>query len=459
MTRLLLGITLVSVCLVPVAHADPPLRPNVIVILTDDMRWDELENMPNVLALIRDRGLTFSNAFVSNSSCCPSRATILTGRYSDSTGVWNNTNHGGWDAFRVDEPFALPVWMHAAGYRTALIGKYLNGYTGKTVPPGWDRWVVFETKPDYYGYKLNIDGVISKQHKKAPRDYSTDVLGAQAVAFEQSAEPFFLYFAPFGPHAPHTPAPRHLGAPLTVGPLPANVNEANVSDKPAYIRALKVKPLSKWTDMKLAQERTLLSVDEWVGQIVAAAPADTVFLFMSDNGLELGSHRYTDKQVPYEEAIRVPMIWSGIGSGVDGRMVTNADVAPTIAAIAGATPNFPPQGFSLLSDETRDSFPLEHVVQSAKDDGQNPPTFCGVRTQSAMFTYYANGHEELYDLTADPLEMSNVAADAGYAELLDSLMALAREECVPTPPGLTWAPYPWGTVRAASKLRGRVTVF
>jgi arylsulfatase A-like enzyme len=439
----------------PVAEA---ARPNIVVILTDDQRWDELEHMPNVKALLTDQGVTFDQAFVSNPLCCPARATILTGRYSHLTGVWTNVKGtGGWWAFKDDQPFALPTWLHDAGYHTGLIGKYLNGYHGLSIPPGWDRWAAFSGDPGYFDYSLNVDGVV-EPHAAAAPDYSTDVLGRDAVDFVRSAptsSPFFLYYAPYGPHTPYTAAPRDASAHLDVGALPANVNERDVSDKPAYIRSMPIQPITTWNRVKRKQERALLSVDRQVAAIVDAVRArgqlsDTAFLFMSDNGLSVGSHRWTVKQVPYEESIKVPMIWRYDGAGytpgsVDDHLVVDTDVAPTIADIAGVQPRRSVEGNSLLpflrlqSVPWRTGFPLEHVIQPAINDGLSPPTYCGVRTTDFMFTRYATGEEELYDLRTDPLEMRNVATVPAYAPALIQLQARTRALCDPTPPGFSWS--------------------
>jgi N-acetylglucosamine-6-sulfatase len=104
-------------------------KPNIVLILTDDQRWDTLRWMPNVRRLLMDKGVTFTNAFVPNSLCCPSRVTILTGQYSHTNGIWSNEwPNGGFKVFRGHDGSTIATWLHDAGYRTALIGKYLNEY-------------------------------------------------------------------------------------------------------------------------------------------------------------------------------------------------------------------------------------------------------------------------------------------------------------------------------------------
>ena len=171
--------------------------PNIIVIVTDDLDARSVACMPNVQTLLTAEGLTFTNAFVTTSLCCPSRASILRGQYAHSHGVLNNVGeNGGFPAFyRLgDEDSTVATWLHDAGYRTALIGKYLNRYpkgaAESHVPPGWDEWSAFASTDEdedeggsyYSGYALNEDGRIVL-YGQQPSDYSTDVLAAKATDF------------------------------------------------------------------------------------------------------------------------------------------------------------------------------------------------------------------------------------------------------------------------------------
>src|SRR5215218_6790636 len=202
--------------------------PNIIVIVTDDLDAGSVVCMPNVQTLLAAEGLTFSNAFVTTSLCCPSRASILRGQYAHSHGVLNNVGEsGGFPAFyRLgDEDSTVATWLHDAGYRTALFGKYLNRYPKGApeshVPPGWDEWSAFASTDEdeggsyYSDYALNEGGRIVL-YGQQPADYSTDVLAAKATDFVAhtagTGDPFFLYIAPFAPHGPSTPASRHTGA-------------------------------------------------------------------------------------------------------------------------------------------------------------------------------------------------------------------------------------------------------
>ena len=265
-----------------VAEAGAPLAaiaateaPNVLLIVTDDQRYDTLWAMPNVRNLLGAHGVTFTDAVVSNPLCCPSRATILTGTYSHTNDVWRNgPPHGGFPSF--DDSATLATTLDAAGYRTGIFGKYLNLYRRAApdyVPPGWDRWFVFDA-PAYYGYKV-IDGRSFRSFGRRPADYSTTVLADEAVSFiEDGAEPFFAYFAPYAPHGPSTPGPRDERAPMGKRVAPdASFNEADVSDKPAWARGLGLLGPSRIATMHEAHRdhvRSLLEVDRSVGRLVDA---------------------------------------------------------------------------------------------------------------------------------------------------------------------------------------------
>ena len=159
-----------------------------MLILTDDQRFDTLWAMPTVRSELVANGIEFSNGYVSNPVCCPSRSSILTGQYSHSTGVYTNhpkQPYGGFPAFHDSSTVA--TWLHGAGYRTALLGKYLNGYGDSYVPPGWDHWFVTWDGGAYFDYTANEDGVL-RSYGSDPQDYGTDVLIDQATGFIRSTE-------------------------------------------------------------------------------------------------------------------------------------------------------------------------------------------------------------------------------------------------------------------------------
>jgi N-acetylglucosamine-6-sulfatase len=444
--------------------ADAPSRPNIVLILTDDQRWDQIgpDWMPTVESLLADKGVTFTNGFVSNPLCCPSRATILTGETSGHNGVWTNEGKGvgGFHAFHDSSTIA--TWLHADGYRTGLVGKYLNGYMSKDiayVPPGWDEWDALAlggspacTRGGYYNYCLSHNG-LEEDHGRAEADYSTDVLGADATSFIASTpadQPLFLYYAPRAPHAPTTPPSRYQEACPSVSlPMPASYNEVDVSDKPAYIQNIHLRS-PKWVSV---QQRfwtkacqTLHAVDDTVGDVLnelhrTGRLSNTLVLFASDNGLLYGEHRWLGKIVPYEESIRVPTVarYDPVTAGVastSSALVVNLDFASTFAAAAGVVPGLPQDGesfFPLLSDpgaRWRSRFLLEHF------GGPQAPAYCGVRTRSDfVYVRYATGEEELYDLTNDPYQLQNSAGKAGSAKRLQNLRGDTARLCDPPPPG------------------------
>ena len=419
----------------------PPSPLNVVLILTDDQRWDSLGVMPNVRRLLASRGVTFENMFVTTSLCCPSRSSILTGQYAHHTGVYGGTTVAHGDARAFHDRSTLATWVHAAGYDTAMIGKYLNGYDlikpRGYIPPGWDRWVAVDSQPgeNYYGYTLNIDGRLHTYGTK-PADYSTTVLSAEAVSFVQTASaPFFLYYAPIAPHFPATPAPGDRKLFSALAPYrPPNYDEADVSDKPwASLHPPLTPQQQAATDaLRLNMLRALEPVDRSVADLVRAVAERgqldrTVFLFTSDNGYLWGEHRLGRKMWPYEESIRVPLLirapWITSGR-TDDHLVLNIDLASTISALAGVKPGLRQDGRSLLpllmdhATSWRRSFVVEYLGNAIAG---LPPPFEAVRTERYLYVEYTNGWRELYDLKRDPFELTNLAGDPAHAGLVAEL--------------------------------------
>ena len=430
----------------PVAPGAP--RPNVVVILTDDQRFDTigLEHsrdgatpvMPNVARLAAE-GVTFQNSFTTTALCGPSRASLLSGRYAHTTGVKDNHGPDALPAF--DASSTLAVWLHDAGYATGLLGKYVNGYedTPLGTPPGWDEWRAFK-KARYFDYTLVENGV-EVRYGHADADYSTDVLAAKAVHFVREhagVRPFFLYFAPFAPHAPATPAPRHAGTFAEMPPWrPPNFDEADVSDKPLWVQEI-----APWSAARIDQKdrfarrqlECLQAVDEAVGAIVqalrdAGVERDTIVLFASDNGFAWGAHRWEPKECPYQECMRVPLVVGYpalVPAGrADARIALNIDYAPTIAELAEAAPDAGVEGTSLVpllrgaAPSWRTDFLEEHW-------GGKIPTFAQVHGSPWTYTEYATTEIELYDQRADPFELSNVAGDPTRTALVAQMAARLR---------------------------------
>ncbi len=438
-------------------------HPNVVLIVTDDQRWNTLWAMPEVNRDLVAHGVTFTNAFVTTSLCCPSRASILTGQYSRHTGVYKDAGlHGGAPAFT--DTSTLATWLHGAGYQTALVGKYLNNYNlmAHHEPPGWSQWDAIASRfpaLHFYDYTLNQDGHMVR-YGNSPSDYVDTVLGKIGLRFIASAQsPFFLEFCPIAPHAPAIPAPQDLDRfkhfPLPHGP---NFNEADVSDKP-WSGIPQFQSLPNQGVMQAYWDRALASlqqVDRSVGQFVNALRADgqlsnTVFIFTTDNGLLLGEHRMGIVKIwPYEESIRVPLVIAGADVTNPGRrngdFALNIDLAPTIAQLAGVRPGLPQDGRSLvplLDDQHprwRKSFVVEYLGPGGTGSDYVAP-FEGIRTLRYLYVQYGllhlsprgppapypNGSEELYDLKTDPYELNNLAALPQYQELRRSLAAQLQQ--------------------------------
>ena len=338
-------------------------KPNFVFILADDMRKDDLAYMPKTRWLLKDEGMTFSKAYVSNPLCCPSRATIMRGQYAHNTGVWDNVNgtDGGWQGYRSNngnnENDNVATSLHKAGYRTALIGKYLNEYTNTTYkPPGWDKWFATFTF-DYFNYDVNDNGTI-RHFGTTESAYLTDVLRKQTESFIISSvaksRPFFAYVTPIAPHVPAQPAPRDL---LTYdgvkGPQLDSFNEADVKDKPPWIRSLPILKARRSPIMDKRHENrveTLQALDDLVGGVInklqnSGQLSNTYIVFTSDNGYYHGEHRVPkSKGRPYEEDINMPLLIRGpgvaAGSSTD-KLVLNTDYFPTFTDLAGIpTPGY-----------------------------------------------------------------------------------------------------------------------
>jgi len=375
---------------------------NVIIIMTDDQNVDSLPVMRKLLAFPQGSWVRFNNAFVNESVCCPARVTVLTGQYSLHTGVFNNT-----DGNSFDDTNTLPVWLDKAGYRTGLIGKYLNNYPwdrgAAYVPPGWDYF-----KTDKIG---NVDGYTN-----------------EAVNFiNTSASPFFLYLAYKAPHYPAKPLTRYANADVYVPPDPPNFNEADVSDKPRWVR--KLPPLSQstidtWRNERVASQRVLLGIDDGIQKVIDALKSkgqlnNTMIIFMSDHGFSWGSHRWIKKECVYEECGKIPFVVRYPGLVInreENRLISNVDIAATIADYTGVTPGLRQDGRSFLPvlDNTAAGWQEEVFISDHGTSSTSDRTFDGIRVPRWTYAEYAVGDKELYDLVADPYQLQNRANLPGY---------------------------------------------
>jgi len=431
-------------------------KPNIVLFLTDDQRPDTLRFMPHVRRLLVRQGVRFTKGYVVNPLCCPSRASILTGAYSHTTGVYSNRGpHGGFGAF--EDGTTIATELQEAGYRTGLFGKYFNGYRNTTyVAPGWDRWfATYGGGSGYYDYTAVSDG--AEQHYGSdPSDYGTTVLRREAISFIRGtnpAEPLFMYWATHAPHTPAIPQGRDRDAYASIGlRRPPNFDESDVSDKPRHVRARRRIDAAEAREIeafRLNQIRALQSVDRAVAAIVETLRDEgrlhnTIFVFTSDNGMLLGEHRLYGKGEVYEETVSVPYIvrYDALieGSRREDHLVLNIDLAPTFAELAGVElPDA--DGRSLLPILTdpgsswRNAFLIEHLRAGGP---RLAPTFCAVHTERYVLVRYDTGEEELYDLTRDPHQMVNRIGWGTYRGKARALRAQLRDLCDPLPPGFTF---------------------
>jgi N-acetylglucosamine-6-sulfatase len=428
--------------------------PDVVLVLTDDQRPDTVRWMPTVTRQIRDEGTRFTRAVASTPTCCPSRASIVTGRYARDTGVYGNTApNGGWRAFLANgnEQHTLATALQAQGYRTGLVGKYFNGFAQNDNgapaghrPPGWDLFLTFATETGgYLDYTLT-DGSVLGSHV---HDYSTDVLGDRAARFVRRTppdQPLFLMFTPFAPHKPYRPPRRHRGTLELPSYRPDSVTHS-VRDKPAFLRDRPRVPQRAIDAIRTKQQEMLLAVDEAVAGVLGSLRRsgrldNTLVVYMSDNGLLIGDHHTIGKDMPYRFATDVPLLlrWDGhvVPGAVDRRLVSTVDVTETILRAAGAT--MPTSGVDLMSPPARDHVVLEGRPWHRLDGSVPHPGFCGVRTERWLFVRWGDGFEELYDHEFDRSETLNRVTDPAQQPVADALRETTRTSCVPEPPGFSW---------------------
>jgi arylsulfatase A-like enzyme len=418
-----------------------------VFVLTDDLSQNLVRYMPHVLQMQRG-GETFSSYFVTDSLCCPSRASILTGRFPHDTRVFDNSPpEGGYETFseRGEQRETFAVALQRVGYRTALMGKYLNGYRpnapgGKLVPPGWSEWDVAGDGYPEYGYHMNSDGHV-RAYGYRPGDYLTNVIERKGLSFIDSSaaarRPFLLELATFAPHSPYTPARRDYGEfPGLRAPRTPAFNTVG-TEEPAWLRSFQ--PLGPFQVAKIdakfrERAQAVQAVDRMIGAIETELAAkglarDTYIVFSSDNGLHMGEHRLRPgKLTAFDTDINVPLIVTGPGVPAGrtvGQMSENIDLCPSFEELAGA--QVPPSvdGHSLLAlwhgrraPAWRRDVLIEHhgrVLDAGDPDlpsrgSGNPPSYEAIRTPRSLYVEYATGEREYYDLRRDPFELHNLAA-------------------------------------------------
>jgi arylsulfatase A-like enzyme len=420
------------------------VKSNIVVVMTDDQTLEQMRALPRTRKLIGARGVKFKRFYVTDPLCCPSRATFFSGQYAHNTGVTSNGGPNGLDAF--DQQQTLGPWLQQAGYRTAFVGKYLNGYglgNPEQVPPGWSEWhaLLEPTTQNYFDYEINSDGTVV-EYGSEPEDYKSRVLGHLAVDAVRHAargnRPLFLYLGFNAPHAPSTPAPRDAGTLAgTTAPRTPAFDEADLSDKPSFLRdrpPLDADAVARIDSRNQKALESLTEVDRQVARLVDALRdkgelGSTYIFFTSDNGYLDGDHRIEfGKLLAYEPASQVPLLVRGpsVPSGeTSDALVGNVDLAPTIAAIAGAEPTLEADGRSLLPLAANPQAPsgrallIESLVRDRSTYYGYP--YAAIRNGHFIYIRYDNGEEELYNLARDPYQLDSLADDPAYAERKRSL--------------------------------------
>ena len=451
--RTLCAIIAASILLVPgtgFAQRASAGHPNIVFVLTDDLSWNLVQYMPHVVRMQKD-GVTFANYFVTDSLCCPSRSSIFTGRYPHNTGIFRNVGEdGGHAAFRSRglERTTFAVTLSGAGHRTAMLGKYLNGYLPAKdgVPAGWSEWGVAGNGYPGFNYGLNQNGRLLRYGASAS-DYMTDVLSGLAVRFIKEAgdRPFLIEIATFAPHAPYTPAPRDAQAFAGLSaPRTAAFDAAPDASTPPWLSrmpALTDRDRAALDAAFRKRAQSVLAVDKMIGELEAAVAAigkekSTYFVFSSDNGLHMGEHRMMPgKMTAYDIDVHVPLIVAGpdlpAGRVVDA-LAENVDLNPTFLELAGAT-NQSAVGQSAVGQSAVDGRSLVPLLRGEKPTdwrsailvehhgplkdpsdpdapaarSGNPPSYEAMRTAQALYVEYADGFREYHDLAADPAELRN----------------------------------------------------
>jgi N-acetylglucosamine-6-sulfatase len=439
--------------------------PNVVVVMTDDQRFDDMAALPKTRRLIGQAGVTFTRSFASYPVCCPARATFFTGQYAHNHNVLCLYPSCGGGYGRLNQREYLPVWLERAGYATAHIGKFLNGYGSERppdVPNGWTEWYGLVDHSTYrmWGYDIFENGdrrTYGRVLREVPRYYQTDVLSGKAVQFIRRRAggdaPFFLSVAYLAPHHESgrtqrltgklvRPAPRHRQRfAHTALPKPPSFNESDLADKPWFVgrwnRAISAR--REAAILKRMHERwaSLPAVDDGVEAIIGALRRtgeldNTYVIFTSDHGFMQGEHRIPQgKMVPYDPSTQVPLLIRGPGiprGRATKALVGDVDLTPTIL---DATPARAPRaldGRSVLpfarNVNLRSLRPLLHTTagqgargrtntREGKTRGTQPrvPAWSAVRTTRWLYVEYKGGQRELYDLKRDHWQINSVVGD------------------------------------------------
>lgn len=444
------------------SFAAEPRRPNIVFILLDDVRYDDLIDHPFVqlpnLARVVKEGASFQRFFTSAPLCSPSRAAFLTGQYPHRNGIIDN----GERAEQSHQIVTFPKLLHDAGYRTGFFGKWHMAHDDDTPRPGFDKWVSFLGQGVYFDPMLNVDGV--EVHATG---YMTDILTEHAVSFIEASpadKPFLAFIAQKASHPeiyanqvrtfPPAPGDERLYEGAALPRLPSW--HASVHDKPALSRPVDYSdprsPKGGLPDSIIRDRLRMLSaVDRSIGKLLDSLTAkgvldQTIFVITSDQGFFYGEFGLAqERRLAYEPSIRIPFVMRYPKLAKPGSrpnaLVSNVDVAPTLLELAGASIPTNMDGRSLVSTFNKRSRPVrKDLLIEYYSDREFPRIqnmgYKAIRTDRYKYIRYEElkGMDELYDLRSDPFEQSNLLPDRATKWVLDDLRT--RLDLLIGPPGL-----------------------
>jgi arylsulfatase A-like enzyme len=434
-------------------------RPNILFVVTDDQRLDGTvisAVMPKTVAWFKNAGEDFTNAMPTTPLCCPSRSSIMSGRFAHNHNVLSNSEEA-----NFDQNLSIQRYLHNAGYKTGLVGELLNNWPLGNPPQNplyFDRWWLLGS--GYCPFVVNEQGVRVRYPvrqepfdpanecfpgqlgQRADSPYSTSYLTGKAIDFLRETEsadtqPWYLYVAPYAPHAPYEVEARFKDAPLPPVQRNAATFEPNLSDKPSWVRSVQLDAQSIFGDpgstppfsgLADDQRRTLMSVDDLVDQVFTELQNDqelsnTLAIFVSDNGYYWGEHGMIGKGHPYMQGLKVPMTMRFpqyiAANSVDSRYIANIDMAPTALDAAGVSPSTPMDGRSLLDPTwTRDRMLTEWWRGDDVTPPNHPPWASLVTPGYQYIEHYTDDastiqFREYYDLSSDPQELTNLYGGDG----------------------------------------------